>query len=42
VRLEGLGQLKKIHLIEALTRDLVAYSIVPQATTLPETEYHIK
>jgi hypothetical protein len=30
VRLEGLGQLKKIHLIGTRTRDLPACSIVPQ------------
>jgi hypothetical protein len=35
VRLEGLGQLKKIHLIGIRTRDLPACSIVPQPTTLP-------
>jgi hypothetical protein len=35
VRLEGLGQLKKIHLIGTRTRDLPACSIVPQLTTLP-------
>jgi hypothetical protein len=35
VRLEGLGKLKKIHLIEPRTRDLPACSIVPQQTTLP-------
>jgi hypothetical protein len=35
VRLEGLGQLKKIHLIGIRTRDLAACSIVPQPTTLP-------
>jgi hypothetical protein len=35
VRLEGLGQLKKIHLIGTWTRDLPACSIVPQPTTLP-------
>jgi hypothetical protein len=35
VRLEGLGQLKKIHLIRTQTRDLLACSIVPQPTTLP-------
>jgi hypothetical protein len=33
--LEGLGQLKKIHLIGIRTRDLPAGSIVPQPTTLP-------
>jgi hypothetical protein len=35
VRLEGLGRLKKIHLIGIRTRDLPACSIVPQPTTLP-------
>jgi hypothetical protein len=35
VRLEGLGQLKKIHLIGTRTHDLPACSIVPQPTTLP-------
>jgi hypothetical protein len=35
VWLEGLGQLKKIHLIGNSTRDLPACSIVPQLTTLP-------
>jgi hypothetical protein len=34
VRLEGLGKLKKIYLLETRTRDLPAYSIVPQPTTL--------
>jgi hypothetical protein len=34
VWLEGLGQLKKIHLIGTRTRDLPACSIVPQPTTL--------
>jgi hypothetical protein len=33
VRLEGLGQLKKIHLIGTRTRDLPVCSIVPQPTT---------
>jgi hypothetical protein len=37
VRLEGLGQLKKIHLVGTRTRDLPACSIVPQPTTLPRT-----
>jgi hypothetical protein len=32
VRLEGLGQLKKIHLIGIRTRDLPVWSIVPQPT----------
>jgi hypothetical protein len=35
LRLEGLGKLKKIHLIGTRTRDLPACSIVPQPTTLP-------
>jgi hypothetical protein len=35
VRLEGLGQLKKIHLIRTGNRDLPARSIVLQPTTLP-------
>jgi hypothetical protein len=35
VRLEGLGQLKKIHLIRTRTRDLSACSIVSLTTTLP-------
>jgi hypothetical protein len=34
-RLEGLDQLKKIHLIGTWTRDLPACNIVPQPTTLP-------
>jgi hypothetical protein len=34
VQLEGLGKLKKIHLIETQTHDLPACSIVPQPTTL--------
>jgi hypothetical protein len=34
VRLEGLGKLKKIHLIGTRTLDLPACSIVPQPTTL--------
>jgi hypothetical protein len=33
--LEGLGKLKKIHLIGTRTRNLPACSIVPQPTTLP-------
>jgi hypothetical protein len=37
VRLEGLGQLKKIHLIGTRTSDFPACSIVPQSTTLPRT-----
>jgi hypothetical protein len=37
VRLEGLGKLKRIHLIGTRTRDLPACSIVPQPTTLPRT-----
>jgi hypothetical protein len=39
VRLEGLGQLKKIHLIGTQTRDLPAFSIVPQPTTLPSAHF---
>jgi hypothetical protein len=35
VQLEGLGQLKKIHLIGNGTRDLPVCSIVPQPTTVP-------
>jgi hypothetical protein len=35
VRLEGLGKLKKIHLIWTRTRDLPAYNVVPLPTTLP-------
>jgi hypothetical protein len=35
VRLEGLVQLKKIHLIGTQNRDLPVCSIVPQPTTLP-------
>jgi hypothetical protein len=35
VRLEGLGKLKKTHLIGTRTRDLRVCSIVPQPTTLP-------
>jgi hypothetical protein len=35
VRLEGLGQLKKIHLIGTRTRDLPACRTVPRPTTLP-------
>jgi hypothetical protein len=35
VRLEGLGQFKKIHIIGTGSRDLPACSLVPQSTTLP-------
>jgi hypothetical protein len=35
VRLEGLGKLKKIHLIGTRSHNLPACSIVPQQTTLP-------
>jgi hypothetical protein len=35
VRLEGLATLKRTHLIGARSRDLPAFSIVPQPTTLP-------
>jgi hypothetical protein len=41
VRLEGLGQLKKIHLIGTRTRDIPACSIVPQPTTLPQGSKHV-
>jgi hypothetical protein len=34
VRLEGLGQLKQIHLIGTRTRDLPAWNLVPQPTSL--------
>jgi hypothetical protein len=34
VQLEGLGQLKKIHLIGTWTRDLPSCSILPQPTTI--------
>jgi hypothetical protein len=34
VRLQGLGKLKKIHLIRTQSRNLPARSIVPQPTTL--------
>jgi hypothetical protein len=34
VRLDGLGNLKEIHLILTRTRDLPACSVVPQPTTL--------
>jgi hypothetical protein len=34
MQLEGLGQLKKIHLIGTRTRNLPACSMVPQQTTL--------
>jgi hypothetical protein len=39
VRLEGLGKLKKIHLIGTRTRDLPACSIVPQPNTLSRAPY---
>jgi hypothetical protein len=42
VRLEGLGQLKKIHLIGTPTLDLPACSIVPQPTTLPRAPYCVE
>jgi hypothetical protein len=35
VRLEGLGELEKIHRIRTRSSDLPACSIVPQPTTLP-------
>jgi hypothetical protein len=41
VRLEGLGQLKKIHLIGTRTRNLPACSIVPQPTTLPRAAFFL-
>jgi hypothetical protein len=40
VRLEGLGQFKKIHLIGTRTRDLPACSIVPQPTTVPRAPWN--
>jgi hypothetical protein len=40
VRLEGLGKLKKVHLIGTRTRDLPACSIVSQPTTLPRPPYN--
>jgi hypothetical protein len=40
VQLEGLGKLKKIHLIGTRSRDLPARSIVPQPTTLPHAAIH--
>jgi hypothetical protein len=40
VLLEGLGQLKKIHLIGTRPRDLPACSMVPQPTTLPRASYY--
>jgi hypothetical protein len=39
VRLEGLGKLKKIHLIGTRTRNRPTCSIVPQPTTLPRTPF---
>jgi hypothetical protein len=39
VRLERLGELKKIHLIGIRTRDFPACSIVPQPTTLNRQVY---
>jgi hypothetical protein len=42
VRLEGLGQLKKINLIGTRIRDLPAFSIVPQPTTLPRDSLNDK
>jgi hypothetical protein len=49
VRLEGLGKLgkerkekkRKIHLIGTRTRDLPAWSIVPQPTTLPRAPENV-
>jgi hypothetical protein len=40
VRLEGLGQLKKVHLMGTRTRDLPVCSIVPQPTTLPRAYFN--
>jgi hypothetical protein len=37
MQVEGLSQLKIIHLIGPRTRDLPACSIVPQPTTLPRS-----
>jgi hypothetical protein len=42
VQLEGLGKLKKNHLIGTRTRDLSACSIVPQPTTLPRVSVVIR
>jgi hypothetical protein len=42
VRLEGLGQLKKILLIGTRARDLPACSIVPQPTTLPRAPTYLQ
>jgi hypothetical protein len=42
VRMEGLDKLKKIHLIEAQTRDLPACSLVPQPITLPRSHHYIR
>jgi hypothetical protein len=39
MQLEGLGKLKKIHLIGARTRDRPACSIVPQPATLPRVPW---
>jgi hypothetical protein len=39
VRLEGLGKLKKIHLIGTRTLNLPACSIVPQPTTIPRVPF---
>jgi hypothetical protein len=41
-RLEGLGQLKKIHFIGTRTRNLPACSIVPQPTKLPRAPHSYK
>jgi hypothetical protein len=40
VRLEGLGQWKKIHLIGIRYRDLPACMILPQPTTLPRAPFY--
>jgi hypothetical protein len=40
VWLEGLGKLKKIHLIWTRNHDLAAFSLVPQARTLQRAPLH--
>jgi hypothetical protein len=42
MRLEGLGKLKRSHLIGTQSRDLPACSIVPQPTTLPRAPQLIR
>jgi hypothetical protein len=42
VRLEGLGKLKKIHVIGTWIRDFPACSMVPQPTTLPRVPTQIE